>query len=122
MTLKEPTDAFGDLAHLIRARQDARRRLDALLAEASAIGARLEQLGHALARRPDRLVFGSASDGLDPRREWETVSDQPLPTIEQLTDLAARVREGKARADELDQRLILTGHPDLIEPSDEFFR
>ncbi|MGE3706740.1 MAG: hypothetical protein AB7I13_15830, partial [Vicinamibacterales bacterium] len=115
-------DAVGDLGRLLKARQDARRRLESLLAQASALGAHLELIGHALARRPDRLALGAAPGDLDPRREWEVVSGDPLPTVDQLNALVSAIREERARADELDQRLILSGHANLLEQPDEYFR
>jgi hypothetical protein len=100
----------------------AKRRLEALLNEASNAGERFERLAHGLLAHPRRVVIGAPDPFGDEANEWDVVSNESLPPIERLMALTDDIRETARRVNDLRERLILLGHADVVQQPDEFFQ
>lgn len=101
--------------------REAKDRLDGLVREAGEIAERLERLALGLSTRPGHLIVGLPDANLENPSEWEIVPSHPLPSIEQLTALTDDIRAERARVEELRERLVLTGHADLVDQPNGFF-
>lgn len=110
-----------DVGRVFREYQDARERLDGLVNEAGALGARFQRLADALSTHPSRTIIGVPDRSGEPGPGWDVVPGDPLPRIEHLVTLTDGIREVLRKVDELRERLILMGRGDLVEEPGEFF-
>ena len=120
----EPPDqpAAADVEQVAREYAEHRRRLDALVREASELGERFERLSHGLSMHPGRMIIGLPDQALENPSEWDIVPPHPLPSIDHLIALTNGIRAAKVAVEELRERLILMGRGDAVEQPDEFFR
>jgi hypothetical protein len=100
----------------------AKRRLDALVEEADAVGERLERLGHGLSAHPMRMIIGLPDRYIENPSECDIVPGHALPPIERLMSLTDDIREATQNVGDLRERLILLGRADVVEQPDEFFK
>ena len=108
-------------ADLVSNYREVTRRLDGLLQDAEDIGARFLRLGHGLSVHPARMIIGAESRTIDEPSQWEVFPKHPLPTVDDLIKLTDDIRETQQTAEELRERLILMGLPDLAEQPGKFF-
>jgi len=80
---------------------DLRRRLAALMAEASGIGAEFQELANQLRMCPNVV----AVDGLLPANSGKPAFSQALFDAQTLVDLVVEIRETIARKNEIQERL-----------------
>lgn len=118
MSPEQQESAVGDIVASYR---EATRRLEALLQEAEDIGERFLRLGHGLSAHPTRMMIGAESRVVDEPGQWEFFPQHPLPTLEDLTKLTDDIRETQQTVEDLRERLILMGVPDLVEQAGKFF-
>jgi hypothetical protein len=118
--IEEPREDH-DLDRVVSRYRDAKNRLDSLMDETSELAERLGRLAHGLSTRPGHVVIGLPEDSLENASEWDVVPSHPLPSIEQLAALTHSIRAEGTRVEELRERLILMGHPDLVEQRNGFF-
>jgi len=118
MSPEQQESAVGDIVSDYR---EATRRLEVLLEDAEDIGGRLLRLGHGLSAHPTRMIIGAESRAIEEPSEWEIFPRHPLPTLDDLIKLTDDIRETQQTVEELRERLILMGVPDLAEPPDKFF-
>lgn len=113
----EASDAGGVIADY----REAKTRLDELVKEAGELAERFERLAHGLSARPGHVVVGLPDEFVENPAEWDIVPSHPLPSIEHLITLTNEIRAVGPRVEELRERLILTGHADLVKQPDAFF-
>ena len=118
MSLERQEAAAGDLVSNYR---EVARRLDALLQDAEDIGGRFLRLGHGLSMHPTRMIIGAENRAIDEPSQWEMFPKRPLPTVDDLIRLTDDIRETQQTAEELRERLILMGLPDVAEQPGKFF-
>ena len=111
----------GDIIEVITAYRDARRRQDALTKEANDVAERLERLAHGLSAHPAHVMFGQPDDRIEDSGEWDIMPAHPLPSIDHLIVLTDAIRAVSTRVDELRERLVLMGHPELLDQPNGFF-
>lgn len=100
----------------------SRQRLARLLDEAADVGERLERLGHGLSAHPARMVIESERRVIDRPDELDVVIVHSLPEIGSVITLTDEIRDTARHVEELRERLILIGRPDVVEQPDAFFR
>lgn len=96
-------------------------RLEALVRDADDLGERLERLAHGLSAHPAKLIIGSPDRLIENPSDWDIVPTHPLPSMEHLALLTDEIREVSRKVEGLRERLILTGHADVVERPDGFF-
>jgi hypothetical protein len=111
----------ADIGQVIAEYREAKSRQEAFVREAGELAERLERLAHGLSARPGQMIVGLPDEDLENPTEWDIVPSHPLPSIEQLITLTNDIRAAGARVEELRERLILTGHADLVEQPNGFF-
>lgn len=112
----------GDVGSVGSEYREAAGRLDSLVKQATEWAERFERLAHGLSPRPEQAIVGFASQRLNDPIDWDIVSNDPLPSIEQLKTLTGRIREVGTSVEELRERLILMGRADLVERPGQFFQ
>ena len=118
MSVEQRESVAGDLVSNYR---EVTRRLDALLQDAEDIGGRFLRLGHGLSMHPTRMIIGAEKRAIDEPSQWEIFPRHPLPTVDDLITLTDDIRETQQTAEELRERLILMGLPDVAEQPGKFF-
>lgn len=119
-TLLPESEPRNELSAMTEYRE-RRRRLDGLLQDARDVGEQFNRLGHALSTHPDRVIVGIPDVQPKNLNEWEVLSSCPLPSVEQVATLTAKIRQLCAEVDGLEERLILTGHANVVDQRDEYF-
>jgi hypothetical protein len=107
---------------LVREHAEAGRQLDELTKQAKNIGERLAVLAEGLSSYPERVLIGSPERPASDSRGYLAVSGLPVPSIESLAALTARIRQAAERVRDLRERLILAGRKDVVGEPDGFFK
>lgn len=118
--LRRP-DGESDLRSAAAAYQEAKSHQAALMREAGDLGERFERLAHGLSTHPGHVIIGIPDRRIEEPSEWDIVPSHALPSIEQLVTLTNDIRAVSARVEDLRERLILMGHPELVEQPNGFF-